>query len=247
MANLTNKFNYPSAIVNAVMNDSYNKGDCEFSATGLIQPARISALTAKYKDEIESDVDDRIFMLYGQVGHSLLERAGNSLTHTIEKRYFGEVDGVKISAQIDTLSLIDNILCDWKFTTIYGFRKDTPPKPEWVYQLNIQLELLRQNGLDAKRLMIAGLLRDWRPGESAKDKRYPNKVGFHDIPIWPRQEILAYIRARIKAHRDAAISLPECTPDEHWSWRRCSGYCEVSKFCLQFNSYKQHVKESETL
>src|SRR5665213_939830 len=162
MSKITNKNEYPESVVLAISNDKYDKGDCEFSATGLITPPRIRVLREKHADEIEVDVDDQLFMLYGKMGHTLLEYANKN--QLVEKRFFGLIDGVRISAQIDSLSLEpDGTLIDWKFTSVYGFKHGQPVKDEWVVQMNIQLELLRQNGLDAQRMQIWGLLRDWRP------------------------------------------------------------------------------------
>lgn len=232
---ITNKYNYPETIMKAVLNDQYSRGDSEFSATGLIQPPRIQALTEQHKDEIETDVDDELFKLYGQLGHALLERAGNKLNNLTEKRFFGDIDGTRISAQIDSLSLeSDGCLVDWKFSSVYGFKKGVEPKWEWRAQMNIQLELLRQNGLDAKKLQIWGMLRDWRPGESKKQSNYPNKLGFHDIEIEPREKTVDFIKKRIKEHREARTKLPECTTHDHWEWRRCEIYCPVNKWCEQY-------------
>ena len=238
---LSNKYGYPEAVLKAVEADGYTKGDSEFSATGLLQPPRIRVLQQKHESEISVDIDERLFALYGQLGHALLERAGISLgNRIIEKRFFGEVSGVRISAQIDALVLQeDGTLQDYKFTSVYGFKKGQEPKWEYRAQMNIQLELMRQNALDAKRMQIIGLLRDWRPGEAKKDKNYPNKIAIHEIPIEPREKTIQFIKDRIKAHKDAEVTLPDCSEHDHWGWRRCEGgYCPVTKFCKQFQDRK---------
>jgi len=236
---ITNRNNYPEAFVLAVTNDNYSRGDSEFSATSLLQPPRITALLKKHDAELEKDVDDMAFILYGHLGHAILERANKSCI--VEKRYFGEIDGVKISAQVDSLSLGDDgLLIDWKFTTVYGFKHGSKPKEDWVKQMNIQLELLRQNGLEAKKMQIWGMLRDWRPGESKKEGfKYPSKLGHHDIPIFPRPETRGMIRNMIAAHRHAEHTLPLCSPEDNWGSRRCLDYCEVSKFCSQYQQSKK--------
>jgi hypothetical protein len=198
-----------------------------------------------HKDELLVDVDDEMFKLYGHVAHTVLERAGDRL-NLIEKRLFGVVAGTKISAQIDSLSLVDGILTDWKFTTVYGFMENSMPKPEWVYQLNIQLELLRLNGLDAKELQIVGLLRDWRPLEAETKPGYPRKVGVHKIPMFERVKVEAYIKKRIKAHRDAAEDLPQCKSTEHWGFKRCKNYCPVSAYCDQYKRRQDEISASRT-
>lgn len=242
---LTNKLGYPDVILKAIVNDPYDKGESDFSATGLIAPARQRALMARHKDEIVTDADDHIWKLFGQIGHLLLERSGRGLLSRVtERRFFTDIEGVKISAQIDSLSLDDDgTLIDWKYTSVYGFMLKEDPKWEWVAQLNIQLELLRRNGFDAKKLQIWGVLRDWRPKEKRLDpEKYPNKLGFHDIPIVPREKIVKYIESRIVAHRAAEKELPYCTPKENWYGRRCSGYCDVANFCTQYQRAKERKK-----
>lgn len=243
MTKLSNRYNYPSAIVRAIENDTYSRGDSEFSATGLIAPARIRVLTEFHKDDIEIDVDDQIFILQGHAMHAVLERAGQCLGHNVEKRYFADFDGTVVSSQIDSLE--NDILTDWKNTSVFGFTKNKAPKYEYVAQMNIQLEILRRNGLDVKKLQIGAILRDWRPGEAAKDRTYPKKVHIQEIPIKPREATVEYINSRIKAHRDAETNLPQCTSEEHWAWRRCAGYCNVAKFCNQYKIHKGEINVLE--
>lgn len=248
MLKLTNRLGYHKALVRAIEADSYSKGDSEYSATGLIRPARISALELKHKDELTEDVDDKMFILYGQIAHYILERSGLALDKNItEKRFFAtyEVDGIPVvvSAQIDTLSLdIDGTLTDFKFTSVFGFKPNSEPKIEYIQQLNIQLDLLRENKLDAKKLQINGLLRDWRPGEHKKGN-YPNKSAIQEIPMWPKEKTVQYIKSRIRAHKKAKTELPECTIEEHWGWKRCAQYCAASKFCTQYQDYKKQKGE----
>lgn len=241
----------------AVLNDDYTKGDSDFSATELIKPSRIWALEQKHKDEIEIDVDDEMFKLYGKLGHLIVERAGTQILDqsfqgdpklVIEQRFYLSIKGLdlrnyKISAQIDSLSLEkDGTLIDWKFTTVFGFKKDSLPKDEWFYQMNIQNYLLRENGFIAKKMQIWGLLRDWRPGEKKKDpEMYPDKASFHDIRIMGDEFITSYIKKRIESHKNALELLPECTSEENWSGRRCQDYCSVNKFCEQFKNRKPKI------
>lgn len=217
---LTNKTGLPAALVKAIQNDPYDKGDSDFTATSLLKPARLAALEQRHAHEIEDDVEDGLYRLYGQVAHGILERA--NMHDLAEKRFFSTftVGGVdyKVSAQLDTLSIQDGVLTDFKFTTAWGFKKDSPPKPEWVAQLNIQLELIRRNGLDAKALQIVGLLRDWQMSQAKNDPNYPQAtVAVHSIPIWSREQTVAFIQMRIAAHVDAKATLPECSSEERWS------------------------------
>lgn len=258
---LTNKFNYPSTIIKAIENDPYDKGDSEFSATGLIEPPRKRILTIRHRDELAEDADDGIFRLFGQLGHALVERAGTGLNNLTEKRFFGVVANAKISAQIDSLSLEpDGTLIDWKFTTVYGFKRGTAPKREWVAQLNIQNYLVGLHGFTVNKLRIWGVLRDWRPSEKAAGERfgtpaerkgdrfhagYPEKLGFHDIPMYSKESAEKFISDRIAMQRAAEKELPECDKEDTWGWKRCESYCPCAKFCDQYNSYLKKKRETK--
>lgn len=213
---LTNKANLPEAIVKAIRNDGYTKGGADFSVTELLKPPRQRALTIKHKDEITEDVQDRLWALYGQVAHGILERA--NMNDLSEVRFFGDFDGVTVSGQIDTLAIVDGVLSDFKFTTSWSFKSNQAAKPEWTAQLNMQLELLRMNGKDAKSLQIIGLLRDWSQGQAKKDPNYPQcPIMILPIEVWPREKTQSFIRERIKAHKDAEKNLPLCSKEERWA------------------------------
>lgn len=216
MSKLTNTKNYPDALARAMSNDSYNRGDSDFTVTQLLKPARLSALEERHAHEIQEDVEDGLYRLYGQLVHTLIERANQN--DLVEKRFFAEFSGKKISAQVDNLELVGKVLSDYKFTTAWGFKADKGPKPEFVAQLNVQLELMRRNGLDAEKLQIVGLLRDWQISQAKSDPNYPQTpVVVMPIPIWSREQTVAFITMRIAAHVDARTSLPECSAEERWA------------------------------
>ncbi len=235
---LTNRNNLPDALLRAVSNDPYNKGTCDFSITELLQPSRAWALTRRYKDDIEEDVEDRLWSLYGQIGHLILERA--NVADLAEKRFFASIGNHSISGQIDSLMIEGGVLSDFKFTTAWGFMKGRDPKPEWTAQLNMQLELLRQNGVDAKQLRIIGLLRDHSKASAKKNKKYPQgMIAIQEIEMWERAKTIDFMISRIESHAKALKELPKCSGAETWSGRRCQDYCSVSTWCLQFQQSKQ--------
>lgn len=216
MSKLTNIKGFPDALARAIENDSYDRGDSDYTVTQLLKPARLSALEEKHAHEIEEDVEKGLYRLYGQLVHALIERA--NATDLVEKRFFAEFVGKKVSAQVDNLSLIGKVLSDYKFTTAWGFKADKGPKPEHVAQLNVQLELMRRNGLDAEKLQIVGLLRDWQIREAKADPNYPQApVVVMDIPIWSREQTVSFIQMRIAEHVAARVFLPECSSEERWA------------------------------
>lgn len=243
---LTNNKNLPEAIVSAIQNDPYSKQGADFSVTELIKPPRIRALELKHKSDITEDVSDRLWSLYGQIGHGILERA--NMADLAEKRFFANIevshdDHIKtyvLSGQLDTLSLKDNTLSDYKFTTSWSFMANKEPKPEYVAQLNMQNYLLNVNGLKAEKLQIVGLLRDWQILQAKKNKDYPQvQIAIQPIPMWSFEETENYIKERVRLHLEALSVLPECDKDDHWGWKRCASYCSASAYCEQYKTKKE--------
>lgn len=215
---ITNNHNLPQAILKAVQNDSYHKGEkTDYSVTDLLKPPRQLTLMKLFKDEITEDAADMIYRLYGQIVHSILDRANDS--DLSEERFFAEFLGKTISGQIDSLSHDGRVLTDFKFATAWKFKQNAAPDFEFVAQLNMQLELLRQNGLDARRLQVVGLIRDFhlREAEKYPDSYPKSPIVVLDIPMWHRRDTVEFIETRIRLHENAWTDLPECTKDERWA------------------------------
>lgn len=71
----TNIHGYPDAIVKAMENDDYSKGDADYSVSSLNTPPRILHLMSRHASEIKQDVSDNMFALFGTAVHNVLERA----------------------------------------------------------------------------------------------------------------------------------------------------------------------------
>ena len=72
---LTNKFNIPQTFVNVLERPTYSKGKANLSVTQLINSPKIVALTKKFDDQIEQDVADMVWSLFGSAVHNILEHA----------------------------------------------------------------------------------------------------------------------------------------------------------------------------
>lgn len=224
---LTNKHNLPGPLFKAICNDSYNPGDSDYTATGLIEPPRIGALKALHKDEISEDASDLIYSLQGQSIHTILERAAKDLEsegYIPEKRFYHSFNNTKVGAQIDVFHPATGVLQDYKVTSVYSIKDGA--KEEHAQQMNIQAELLRRNGYEVKVLQIVAILRDWSKGEYERERasfgehtRYPSsQVSVIDIPLIPSEEVVAFILERIDAHNRARQGdLPECSDAERWA------------------------------
>ncbi len=224
----TNELKLPQPLVDAVTNDPYHAGACEFSVTGLLNAPRRRVLLKKHDHEIEEDIADRLWALFGQVGHGILERAAiDDGTRVIEKRFFADIAGVKISGQLDLLEfsarnldkklkfLEKGILADYKIMSVweivYGMRE------EKIAQQNMLAWLCQNNGLKVDKLQIVSLLRDWSKTKAKQGGDYPSRnIVVTSLPYWSKEKTEQYIKERIRLHKEAEEILPLCSEDDRW-------------------------------
>lgn len=217
MPKYTNRLNLPQALVDAVTNDDYSRGECDLSITQLIKPMRAVVLEREYSAQITEDVSDRLWSLYGKITHKILESSNIDKNIVAERRLFMEVDGVKISGAMDSYEIEGGSLIDWKFTTSYKFKKGDIPE-EWEQQQNCYAELLRHNGHKIDSLEIIGLLRDHSKLEAKRDEYYPQlPVARMPIPLWSQEKTISFIKDRVAVYKDALKTLPQCTAEERWA------------------------------
>ena len=224
---VTNEKELPEALVKAVENDSYSKGNADRSVTGLLSPPRQAALADLHEAELSEDVSDRLWSLYGKIVHGILEDAGEkSLSEITEERLFTEVGGWTISGQTDSLTLTEDqkswIISDYKFVTAYKFKRDRfgnlPEQKGYEEQLNLYAYLLEANGFPVAALKIVAIYRDWSKLEAKRDSNYPQLgAETHDIPLWSHDRAKAFVEERVRLHQEAEKNLPECSDDDRWS------------------------------
>ena len=231
---LTNRYNLPRPLVRALERDPYNRGDCDISVTQLIQPPRKVELERQHTSEMVEDASDRLYALYGQIAHTILERAADS--SIVEKRLYAKCLGWQISGQVD---LIEDLVTDYKLTTVWSVRDGH--KQEYIDQLRILRWLCHMNEIEVKGLQNVLLFRDWRPSESLKYDWYPPKVLVMPVEMRDFEFDNEFTKARVYAHQTARgyaafpRKLPDCSDDERWQGRRCEKYCGAYPWCSQAN------------
>jgi len=212
---ITNKHNLPAPLVSVIKNDPYDAGLSDISTTSLISPPRIVQLRKRHDHEITEDVADNIYRLIGSNTHHILELVNN--TGCIkERRFYGTYCGWVVSGQIDLYEITPAILSDYKVTSVWSVINGI--KPEHEAQLNINAELMRNEGIEPKHLQIVNFLRDWSM-RKAHEENYPScQVHVQNVDMWGSAK--SFIEARVSMHK-ACESLPDdelppCTPDERW-------------------------------
>lgn len=221
MSRITNLQGLPQPIVDAITNDPYDSGASDISITRLISPVRQVELIRRHADEITEDASDRIWAIMGQLGHSILERAakdknGKDSGNIAEKRLFAEVQGWKVSGQVD---LISGVLTDYKFTSTYAVKEGV--KTEWVQQLNLNRWLAHKNGIAVEKLEIIAILRDWSKPEAMRNPDLPQaQVIVLPVEVWSLEAAEAFMEQRVWLHQSARAAsdadLLECSSEEMW-------------------------------
>lgn len=210
---LSNRADLPQAIVDAVTNDGYSKGDADISVTGLLRPPRLVVLEKTFEDKIQEDASDRIWSLFGQAIHTILERANRIAI--AERRLSIEVEGWKVSGGMDVYEE-SGILLDYKTTSVWKVIKGD--LEEWEKQLNLYAVILRHHGHKVEKLQVIAILRDWSKMEAERDPTYPQaQVVNIDIRLWDSERAFQFLRERIILHKQARLSIPLCSPEDRWA------------------------------
>ncbi len=224
---LTNKLRLPSPIVKAVMNDPYDNRKSDFTPSILLTPPRARALINQHRNEITEDVSDKLWALMGQIGHTILERAGDK--NIIERRFFAKVASFMVSGQADLIlqpqSISDAMhseeinaeLVDYKFCSVWTAKEGV--KTEWTQQLNILKYLASEdeNPVTINKANIIAIFRDWSKPKARREKDYPqSQVQVMPVELWSLEKTEAFICERIAAHISAETTLPLCTDEERW-------------------------------
>lgn len=217
---ITNIHNLPETIVNVLSRPTYTKGGANLSATEILNSPRIVQLKRLHDAELEQDVSDMVWAIFGTAIHAVLEHGKND-NHIVEERLHAVVDGWSISGAIDLQVVEDDgiIVSDYKTTSAWAVMNE---KIDWEQQLNIYawlVETVKQKPV--KGLNIVAIIRDW----SRKDMRenYPvAPLQEINIKLWSYEERTWFICDRIEQHAAALLAvetnddLPECTPEQMW-------------------------------
>ena len=243
---ITNKHGIPDTFVNVLKRPTYSKGKAHLSATQLLNSPKIVALTKKFEDELEQDVSDMVWSIFGTAIHGVLEH-GKDDNHIVEERLHTTFDGWRISGAIDLQILTgpDTIsIRDYKTTSAWAVMNE---KIEWEQQLNIYAWLVETCKLKiVDSIGIVAIIRDWSRREAAKNPDYPQSP-VKEIPInlWPYQQREDFISERISKHSECEFhmetdeELPPCTPEEMWE--------KPTTFALKKKGGVRAIKVYETL
>ena len=216
---ITNKLGLPQAMVEAVSTSEHN-AEGNLSATTLLKSIREIVLAKRHWNELEDDVSNRVWSIFGQAVHKVLEReTETSFTEEFLKVNLGSVN---ITGRIDSYDMQDHKVTDYKTCSVWKIKFND--FSDWEKQGLIYAWLLKKNGFECKSCEFIAMLKDHSATEARRDPSYPQLpiyVYRFDITDEKLKEIENYIGAKVKAYIEAINladeDLPPCTDEERWA------------------------------
>jgi hypothetical protein len=233
---ITNKLNLPAGFVKAVSAERHNAKGC-LSATTLIQGLKQIILMDRHWEELTDDVSDRIWAIFGQAVHSLMENEGENDFTEQEMSY--KVGDITVTGCIDNYDMRNGIIGDYKTASVvkvkFGDFND------WYLQGMIYAWLLTKNKFPVNRCRFIALLKDHSKTDAKRDYQYPKKpVHVYEFPVTAQGlfKIGLFIKHKVEEYKRciqlADETIPPCSPEERWD--------RPPKFAVMKNGLKRAVR-----
>jgi hypothetical protein len=213
-----NELGLPQAFINALNLEKHNEKGC-YSATTLLKGACETVLADRHFDEIEIDVADCVWQIWGTAVHLIFERAG--IEGFTEEKFSVPVSNSKVTGRVDLYDLENETVYDWK--TASTWKVQFNDFSDWDKQGLIYAWLMKQNGLKVKEIKFVALLKDHSKSKARKDMEYPQKpVVVLTVKVTEEalKEIEAFINMKVRQFEVAETLVDEkltpCTKEERW-------------------------------
>ena len=218
---ITNNLGLPQPFVSAVERE-YAYKPKRYSVTSLLNGVRQSILQRRHADEIEADVSEMVWAIFGTAVHSILEQAQETDSQIKENKLVVEMpNGYELSGIFDLYDDATGTVTDYKTASIWKVRFGE--FDDWRTQTLIYCWMLRQIGFDAKRGQIVAMLKDHSKTKAKLGEHPPlpvfvkawdfTEADFSRIGEWLNGKF-AQIEEAEKLPDD---ELPMCSAEERWS------------------------------
>lgn len=218
---ITNNLGLPQPLVSAVERDHTYKPK-QYSVTALLKGTCQSILERRHDDEIEQDVSEMAWLIFGSAVHKVIEEAQETIHQIKETKMVIDLpNGYKLSGIQDLYDDNTKTVTDWKTASVNKVL--FADWEDYRTQTLIYCWMLRQIGFDAKRGEVVALLKDHNKGKSLQGGNYPPhpiyKIGwtFADKDFVESKDFI------MNKFEDIAIceqmndeDLPACSAKERW-------------------------------
>ena len=89
---ITNNFNLPQFVVDALTYSDYSRGDSDISVTQLIDSPRLAQLQKQFAAQQSRDAVDFVWSRFGTSVHTMFEESLKNSDVITEERLFAEVE-----------------------------------------------------------------------------------------------------------------------------------------------------------
>ena len=218
---ITNKLGLPKPLVDMATQDYVYK-DNEYRVTSLLKGIRETILERRHHYEIEQDVSDMIWLLFGTAVHNVLENHQEGDQEIKEARLKIDIGDYVLSGQFDLYNAETKTVTDYKtcsiWKVIYGDYTD------WRRQLLIYSYMLQSIGFPVEKAEIIALMKDHSKAQAKRKADYPKQPvrkitfqfsdkDFEEIERWLHEKFEEIAQAE-KLPDD---ELPLCTPEERFN------------------------------
>lgn len=218
----TNALNLPQPFVSAAESD-HRYTPKRYSATAVMKGVREAILQRRHDEEIEQDVADMVWAIFGTAVHAILENAQETETQLKENYIVVDMpNGYQLSGIFDLYDDSTGTVTDYKtassWKVVFGDYSD------WRKQTLIYCWMLRQIGFDAHRGEIVAILKDHSKRDAKFKPDYPKHPVKRIAWDFTDEEVEAcgeWLKARFvdieKAEALEDAALPLCTDEERWA------------------------------
>ncbi len=216
---ITNKLGLPEGFVRACETSQHNEPG-SLSATTLLKGIKEIVLTKRHWEELEDDVANRVWAIWGSAVHAILEI--ETPDTFVEESVSADVNGIKVTGRMDCYDPKNEILYDYKTASVWKvmYREFD----DWKKQGLIYAWLLKQSGFGVKKCRFIAMLKDHSKSKAKYDKTYPQAPTFvyeFDVTEKDLAEIGEFIQNKVGFYKlyDLAEddAIPPCTEAERWA------------------------------
>lgn len=218
---ITNELNLPKPFVDAATSDHrYTVG--RYSVTDVLGGTCEAILKRRHEDEIEDDVADRVWAIFGTAVHKVLEEAEATDTQLQEQWFKVRIDGLyEMSGIFDLYDDSTGTVTDWKTTSVWQVVFGDYER--WRLQTLAYCWMLVTYGFNAHRGEVVAILRDHSMRKAKTDKDYPAHPVVRKSWDFTQDDLLQMER---RIHRWFAevqrqerlddSDLEPCSPEQRW-------------------------------
>lgn len=225
----TNKYNFPPYIVDWLLHDGYdhNSDPRTISATGLMSPVRVKALTRRHESNLIKDISDLLASKVGSAVHDSIEQIETqnvlkenrvSKKITIADKEWTVTGKYDVLEQHGDLHILRDIKTTSVWAYIYGGKDES-----YRQQLSIYRWLLSDTIKVAPYAYIDFFFTDWQSSKAKREDNYPPLKASpnYRIDLMSLEDTESFVNARLVEfsmfENTEDNNLPFCTQEELWA------------------------------